>query len=118
MSDPITDFMQDVQDAFQQTLSDSAGFFYPYAELSPLGGMPFQGSVWTADVRGSAYAHAITTMPELAQADVRFVTVKPGDTPPGEGAQIPFDGGLLTLHFWAQLDPMSGESIGACSWTQ
>lgn len=114
--DALTPEMQAIQDEFQQALTADAGFFYPYTTLTPEGGVPFQGNVWTADVRGSAYAHAVQTAPELAQADVRFLVVKPDHTPPGEGSRIPFDGGTLTLHFWAQLDPISGESIGACSW--
>ena len=108
--------MQGFQQEFQGALSETAGFFYPYVSLSPSPGVVFQGSVWPADPRSRAYAHAVTTVPELAQADVRFLTVAPGQEAPGEGARIPFDGGTLTLHFWGQIDPLSGESIGACSW--
>ena len=106
----------DFQAQFKEAFTGAAGFFYPY-HLTSSDGARFWGNVWTADVRGSAYAHAVATVPELAQADVRFLTVRPADPFPAEGATIPHDGGTLTLHFWAQLDPISGESIAACSWS-
>lgn len=108
--------MQAIQAQFQQALNGQAGFFFPY-RLTPLGGTPFWGNVWTADARGTGYANAVQRLPALAAQEVRFLAVAPGEEPPGEGARIPFDGGMLRLHFWAQLDPLSGESIGCCSWS-
>ncbi|EYB67024.1 hypothetical protein DEIPH_ctg052orf0019 [Deinococcus phoenicis] len=113
--DDLSAEMRAIQAQFQAGFSEQAGFFYPYP-LTPTPGIPFRGNVWAADVRGSAYARAVQQMPTLAAQDVRFLTVAPGEDPPGERAIIPFDGGRLTLHFWAQLDPMSGEAIAACSW--
>lgn len=113
--DELSTEMRAIQEQFQAGFSSQAGFFFPY-RLTPVPGVPFWGNVWPADVRGSAYARAVQQMPTLAAQDVRFLTVRPGEEPPGEGATIPFDGGTLTLHFWAQVDAMSGESIGCCSW--
>ncbi|MFK7601885.1 hypothetical protein ACI3L1_06700 [Deinococcus sp. SM5_A1] len=113
--DILSEQMQAIQALFSATLQGQDGFFAPYT-LTPTPGVSFRGDVWAADPRGRAYAQAVQQMPTLAAQDVRFLTVRPGDEPPGEGATIPFDGGRLTLHFWAQVDAISGAAIGACTW--
>ncbi|WP_155300955.1 hypothetical protein [Deinococcus kurensis] len=114
--DDLSPEMQAFQVEFQQGLLDEAGFFYPY-RLTPTPGTPFWGSVWAADPRGRQYAQAVQSVPELAQADVRFLTVRPGDEAPTILSVIDFEGGLLTVHWWGMTDPLSGEAIAACSWS-
>ncbi|GHG37504.1 hypothetical protein GCM10017784_34850 [Deinococcus indicus] len=108
--------MQALQSEFQAALTQDAGFLYPY-RLTPAPGTPFWGNVWSADPKGRQFAQAVQAVPDLAQSDVRFLTVRPGDEPPGRLSVIPFGGGLLTVHWWAQTDALSGETVAACEWT-
>lgn len=74
--------------------------------------------VQEADPKSRAYARALQVAPDLAQRDVRFLTYRPGDTPPMERASCSFDGGRLTLHHWGQVDEYDGTALGICVWSQ
>lgn len=104
-----------MQAEFTAAQQAEAGVLYPYT-LTPSPGEPFQGNVWPADPRSRAYARAVQAVPDLAQSDVRFLVVRPGDEPPPELARIPHDGGTLTVRHWGPVDALSGESIAACTW--
>lgn len=107
----LTPEMEALQADMRAGFEEASGFFYPYQFPT------FSANVWPADVRGGNYARAVAAVPELASADVRFMTVRPSDTPPRTGTVLPFKGGKLTVRHWGMVDPLSGEAIGACTWT-
>ena len=106
----LSDEMAGLESEFQGQLLANAGFLYPYRYPA------FACTIWAANVLGGRYGAALVAVPELAHADVRFLSVRPGDTPPAEGERLPFQGGVLTVRWWGQIDPLSGEAIAACSW--
>lgn len=94
----------------------NADLLYPHQPLWTDGASPHI-DVEEADPRSRAYARAVASVPDLAQSDVRFVTYRPGDEPPGSGATCGFDGGTLTLMHWGQVDEYDGTSLGVAVWS-
>ncbi|GGR31448.1 hypothetical protein [Deinococcus ruber] len=114
MAEPVlSEEMQAFRKDFQEGLVAEAGFFFPYHFPGP---PTFAASVWKPDVRGGKYAAVVAAVPDLAERDVRFMVVKPGDPAPEVGAAFDFDGGTLTVKHWGTPDPLSGGTILACSW--
>ena len=61
---------------------------------------------------GARLAQRLSGTPEIL--DIRLLSVHPDDEPPGEGARLPWDGGVLTLVSWGQPSDFTGQATGVC----
>lgn len=101
---------------FTRTLRANDDVFYPHLLTFALGPHSWEvrAKVRDPDPRDRQAFERATRLvpPELSLADMRLVTVRPGDTLPAPGSVARFDDGDLEVLEYGQESDLSGVSLG------